>query len=43
MLQAKKLSPLLVLEQAIEDKSPRQMTAVEAHKASLAGARKLFG
>jgi inosose dehydratase len=43
VLTAKKLSPLLVLEQAVEAKSPNTLTAVGAHKRSVAAARKLFG
>jgi inosose dehydratase len=43
VLTAKKLTPLLVLEQAVEAKSANTMTAVDAHTKSAAYARKLFG
>jgi inosose dehydratase len=43
VLSAKKLSPLLVLEQAVEAKSATTMDAVAAHKKGVAFARTLFG
>ncbi len=43
VLSAKKLAPLLVLEQAVEAKSASTMDAVAAHKRSAAFAKKLFG
>ena len=42
-LAAHKLRPHLVLEQAVEGKSPNTMKAVEAHSKSVAYARKLLG
>jgi inosose dehydratase len=42
VLQAKKLSPLIVLEQAVEAKSPNTMSVVEAHKKSVTYAKGLF-
>ena len=42
VLTAKKLAPLLVLEQAVEAKSAHTLDAVAAHKKSVAFARKLF-
>jgi inosose dehydratase len=35
--------PHLVMEQAVENGSPHTMTGVEAHKQSLAYAKKIFG
>lgn len=43
VLTAKKLAPLLVLEQAVEAKTAATMDAVAAHKKSVAFAKKLFG
>jgi len=41
-LQAMKLNPLLVLEQAVEAKSPNTMNAVDAHKKSVGYSKKVF-
>ena len=41
-LQGMKLSPLLVLEQAVEAKSANTMNAVDAHKKSVVYAKKVF-
>jgi inosose dehydratase len=41
-LQARKLKPLLTLEQAVEAGSPKTLDAVAAHRQSLANARRLF-
>jgi inosose dehydratase len=43
VLTAKKLKPLLVLEQAVEAKSANTMTCTDAHTQSAKYARKLFG
>lgn len=42
-LEARKMAPLLVLEQAVEGGSPHTMNGVEAHRQSLANVHKLFG
>lgn len=38
----RRLAPLLVLEQAVEEKSPRQLEVGAAHRQSLANAREIF-
>lgn len=42
-LRAKNLSPLLVLEQAVEKGTPQALDGVEAHRRSAAAVRALFG
>jgi inosose dehydratase len=42
-LKAKKIVPHLVIEQAVEAKSPNTMNGVEAHQKGLAVVRQLFG
>jgi hypothetical protein len=37
------VTPLLVLEQAVEAKTAKTMTAVDAHAAGVKHAKKLFG
>jgi len=41
-LAKQKVSPHLVIEQCVEDKSPNTMNAVEAHKIDLAEVRRIF-
>jgi inosose dehydratase len=41
-LQRQRLSPLVVLEQAVEKGSPHTVNAIEAHRRSAANARELF-
>lgn len=41
-LQRKRLSPLLVLEQAVEKGSPNTLNGIEAHRRSAANTRELF-
>jgi inosose dehydratase len=42
-LKALHVQPLLVLEQAVEAGSPNTMNGVEAHRASVAYAQRVFG
>ncbi len=42
LLEDRKIKPLLVLEQAVEGKSPKTMDAEEAHRQSVRYARKVF-